>query len=74
LKKWLEKLKHQKTQQTLETLTKIWNVERAKAQEIAAKLVEVGFFEERSSSKREPTFWVPFLYRDALKMIQGLAT
>lgn len=72
-RKWLEKLERQKTQQTLETLAAIWGVKREKAQEAAAKLVEIGFFEERRGLKGEPTFWVPFLYRDALNMIQGPA-
>ena len=36
------------------------------------ELVELGFFEERGT-REEPTFWVPFLYRDALDLIQGKA-
>lgn len=43
-----------------------------KALETAEQLVEVGFFERRGSKDR-PVFWVPFLYRDALDMIQGPA-
>jgi hypothetical protein len=38
----------------------------------AQQLIEVGFFEARGS-KDKPTFWVPFLYRDALSMSQGSA-
>jgi hypothetical protein len=47
-------------------------VEETKALEIAIKLTEVGFFELRGS-KEDPVFWVPFLYRDALQMVQGPA-
>jgi hypothetical protein len=38
----------------------------------AEMLVRIGFFQRRGS-RDDPTFWVPFLYRDALEMIQGLA-
>jgi hypothetical protein len=40
---------------------------------LADELVQVGFFEERGA-QRDPTFWVPFLYRDALEMVEGAAT
>lgn len=69
----LEKLDHQKTLQTSETLARLWGVDKEKALMTATKLVEVGFFEERRGPRGEPTFWVPFLYRDALNMIQGSA-
>jgi hypothetical protein len=38
----------------------------------ATFLREIGFFELRGSKDYE-TFWVPFLFRDALSMSQGLA-
>jgi hypothetical protein len=34
--------------------------------------LEIGFFQERETSDLA-TYWVPFLYRDALYMSQGLA-
>jgi hypothetical protein len=45
---------------------------RDQAVEPAQRLVEIGFFELRGS-KNAQTFWVPFLFRDALSMSQGLA-
>jgi hypothetical protein len=42
------------------------------AQELGGKLVDIGFFEKRGS-KEEPVFWIPFLYRDALRLVQGAA-
>lgn len=72
-RKWLEKLDGQKTEQTTETLATLWKVDREEALVHARKLVEIGFFKERRSKKGESTFWVPFLYRDALRMIQGSA-
>jgi hypothetical protein len=65
-------LKNALAQQTPATLAKIWKTSVVKALETAEQLVEVGFFERRGSKDR-PVFWVPFLYRDALDMIQGPA-
>ena len=72
LKKYLEKMEREKTQQTNITLAKIWKCSSEKALEISEKLVEVGFFERRGD-KDSPSYWVPFLYRDALDLVQGTA-
>jgi hypothetical protein len=72
LKPILMRLEGEKTQQTPSTLAKIWSVSETTALERAEKLVEVGFFEKRGS-KEQPIFWVPFLYRDALNLLQGPA-
>lgn len=72
LKGVLEKLEGEKTQQSASTLAKIWKVSEPEALATAEKLVEIGFFEKRGT-KEQPVFWVPFLYRDALKLVQGPA-
>jgi hypothetical protein len=72
LKPTIQKLKGEKTEQTLETLANILGQRIDQANESAEKLVSIGFFQKRGS-RDNPTFWVPFLYRDALEMIQGLA-
>ena len=72
LKAMLDKLEGEKTQQTPATLSKIWRVSESEALGRAEKLTDVGFFQKRGS-KEQPLFWVPFLYRDALKMVQGQA-
>ena len=36
------------------------------------KALEIGFFQERGAGDHW-TYWVPFLYRDALSMSQGAA-
>ena len=46
--------------------------DRPAAQAKAEELVEIGFFQRRGS-RDAPAFWVPFLYRDALEMVQGRA-
>lgn len=73
LKVWIEKLEREKTQQTLETLAKIWGIRPARALTVANQLTEIGFFERRGA-KDAPVFWAPFLYRDALAMVQGAAS
>ena len=72
LRNWLEKLDGEKSEQTVESLTAIWAVGAKEAIEIANQLVEVGFFQDRGP-RDEPSYWVPFLYRDALHLKQGKA-
>jgi hypothetical protein len=69
---FLPKLKGEKTEQTTASLAEIWAVSGVEAEARAQELVNIGFFQRRGS-REAPTFWVPFLYRDALQMIQGKA-
>lgn len=68
----LEKLRGLKTQQNVPSLAAAWKVTSEEALSISESLVEVGFFERRGS-REVPEFWVPFIYRDALDMVQGAA-
>jgi hypothetical protein len=68
----LQQLTGEKTAQTPDSLAQIWKVKPEEALAIATELAEIGFFETRGP-KNDPTFWVPFLYRDALDMVQGSA-
>lgn len=72
LKRWIAALEGQKTKQFPATLAALWGVPSEQAINIAEKLVEIGFFEGQSSGS-VPVYWVPFLYRDALGMVQGAA-
>jgi hypothetical protein len=72
LKEILAKLNGQKTEQTVDSLSEHWEIDHDQAAAQAQKLVEIGFFELRGSRDAQ-TFWVPFLFRDALSMSQGLA-
>jgi len=72
LRDWLEQLRGEKTKQTASTLALIWDCSADDASTRASELVDVGFFEVRGD-KATPEFWVPFLYRDALNMVQGSA-
>jgi hypothetical protein len=72
LKPYIEQLHEEKAQQSPETLARIWGNTVEEATEVAEQLVEVGFFEKRGT-KQSPSYWVPFLYRDALSLVQGEA-
>jgi len=68
----LEGLRGEKSSQSTRSLATIWGVSDDEAQAVARELVEVGFFEERGG-REAPEFWIPFLYRDALDLVQGAA-
>jgi len=72
LREPLEKLRGDKTQQSMSTLSSIWNLSHSETEKLAQELVEVGFFELRGT-KDFPQYKVPFLYRSALGLIQGAA-
>jgi hypothetical protein len=72
LKPYVEQLRREKAQQSPPTLATIWKVSADEAKTIADRLVAVGFFERRGD-KANPDYWVPFLYRDAVELIQGEA-
>jgi hypothetical protein len=72
LKPLLINLEGEKTQQTVSTLAKTWRLTDAEALVKAEQLTEIGFFQRRGP-KDQPLFWVPFLYRDALRLVQGQA-
>jgi hypothetical protein len=60
LKEWIEKLRNEKTQQSVASLVIVWKVPDEQVLAVARRVVEVGFFEERPP-KDNPVFWVPFL-------------
>ena len=72
LREYIEQLRGEKTKHNCETLSKIWRVDSASALERASKLAKVGLFVQEGS-KEAPEFWVPFLYRDGLDLVQGTA-
>jgi hypothetical protein len=73
LKEYLHKFEGKKTDQSISSLAKLWEVTDKKAVIIADSLVEAGFFECRRLRDRV-SYVVPFIYRDALKLVQGAAT
>jgi hypothetical protein len=70
LRALIEQLHGGKTAQTLQSLSIVWRIGSLdKATEAANQLVDIGFFERRGNQ-----YWIPFLYRDALDLIQGAET
>ncbi len=69
---FVQALANEKTEQTVESLAAAWSSDVSSVIEKAEKLVDLGFFEKRGS-REQPTFWIPFLFRDALHLVQGLA-
>ena len=65
-------LQREKTSQSLDSLARVWRMPPAEAAALAEQLVEIGFFQKRGP-KEDPEYWVPFLYRPALQMVQGAA-
>lgn len=73
LKPYVEGLRSEKAQQSLSTLSRVWSVDdQSQVRRIAEELTRVGIFERRGT-KGDPDYWVPFLYRDALELVQGEA-
>lgn len=68
----IEALRGQRTSQRPATLSALWKMDEHEARHLAEQLVDVGFFEQRGP-RDEPEYWVPFLYRDSLNLIQGAA-
>ena len=66
----IEALRGQRTSQRPATLSGLWRIDEEEARHLAEQLVDVGFFEQRGA-RDEPEYWVPFLYRDSLTLIQG---
>ncbi|MCP9000361.1 hypothetical protein NFC73_11570 [Pseudarthrobacter sp. RMG13] len=72
VKAWLEALDSEKSDQFPSSLAQIWGVNEDEATQRARRLVEVGVFELRGD-KKAPRYWVPFLYRPGLAVVQGKA-
>lgn len=72
LKPFMDKLDGQKAEQSTQSLATLWLTSVDKTTEVAERLVAVGFFEKRDR-KGAASFWVPFIYRGALNLLQGRA-
>lgn len=70
---YLEKLKGEKCEQNPDSLAYIWGLSREDAIKKAQQLVKLGFFQVRGT-RGDPSYWTPFLYRDALNLVQGKAS
>lgn len=67
---YLKLLEGEKAEQSIGSLSQIWKISSGQAEAVCRRLCEIGFFELRGT-KEEPSYWVPFVYRSALSLIQG---
>jgi hypothetical protein len=72
LKSSVAALEGEKTEQTIASLASVWKISENSAMKRIQSLIEIGLFQERGG-RDHWTYWVPFLYRDALSMSQGAA-
>lgn len=68
LRSYIERMEGQKTRHNAASLATIWGEPEDKAARMAEELVVIGFFEPRLND-----YWVPFMYRPALELVQGSA-
>jgi hypothetical protein len=71
-KKYVEKMRGEKAEQNIGSLSGLWGVSEEETRRIAQRLVDIGFFEQRGS-RESLAFWVPFIYRPYLDLVQGKA-
>ncbi|MFI5527077.1 P-loop ATPase, Sll1717 family [Kitasatospora sp. NPDC051853] len=69
LREYIKALEGHKTHHNAQSLASIWEIPEEQAKTIATQLIEIGFFEKKPPQE----FWVPFLYRPALGLVQGRA-
>ncbi|MBS0239824.1 MAG: hypothetical protein JSR89_15505 [Proteobacteria bacterium] len=72
LRNFIEALRSKRSEHDIKSLAEIWQRSASEAKETAERLVSVGFFERRKASDTT-TYWVPFIYRPYLNLIQGRA-
>ncbi len=72
LKTFIQKLESEKTDQRIDSLARVWSLSEEETKIYAKKLVDIGFFEEKGDTLN-PKYWVPFIYRNELNMVQGAA-
>jgi len=67
----IEKLRGQKTRQTLESLCNLWGVSEVEAEAVADQIAKAGVW--KKEGQNPPEYWTFFLFRDGLDMVQGTA-
>jgi hypothetical protein len=73
LKQYIELLRGDKAEQTVETLMNKWSLDNRSTADMLKKLVSIGFFEQRGEILK-PKYKIPFMYRPYLDITQGSAT
>jgi hypothetical protein len=71
-RQFVERLRGDKSEQTVASLAKVWGLSAEDARKEAEELVKIGFFESRTI-KGNQSYWIPFLFRPFLELVQGKA-
>jgi hypothetical protein len=72
LKIYIELLRGDKAEHTIQTLSSKWSLSREETITISKKLEKIGFFEQRGENLN-PKYKIPFMYRPYLEITQGVA-
>lgn len=73
LKPYIELLRDDKAEQSVDTLSSKWSIDKRETMDVAKKLVSIGFFEQRGEILN-PKYKIPFMYRPYLDVTQGSAS
>jgi len=71
LRKYFEMLRGEKSKQSLSSLSRLWQCSESDAEKIGDEIAMTGFW--KKEKKEKPTYWIQFIFRDALGIIQGTA-
>lgn len=71
LKDYIEKLRGEKADQSLDSLAKTWSLTNNEADKVIKELEKIGFLSQKSSNSA--LYKIPFLYRPYLEILQGSA-
>jgi hypothetical protein len=72
LRGFIESLRGKKVYQSIGSLSKAWHLPVEVTMTTAHHLVDAGFFEKRDT-KDGTEYWIPYLYQEALNLVQGHA-
>jgi hypothetical protein len=69
---YFEALRGKKSEHNSSTLAALWGIAQDEATKIANELTSIGFFIKKKD-KSDTSYWIPFIYRGALELVQGKA-
>ena len=70
LRNYFDLLKGNRSKHSPSSLASIWSCTEGEARKIASQIAETGFW---NIEKGAETYWIPFIFRDGLSIIQGTA-
>jgi hypothetical protein len=71
LRQYFDSLRGTKSKHSLASLSRLWNCSESEAERIANQIATTGFWNVEKSGT--PVYWIQFIFRDCLDIIQGTA-